>query len=82
MKKDLRLECNCGSKGHFVAFELWDDDFGYMWATVVEADRKMPLFWRIKQAISYVLGFENLNYEEVVLTKIQAEELKKWLEQF
>ena len=76
MNKEFRIECNCHSRGHFVTFEDWEGD---ILACVVEADRNLPFFLRLKNIVVYLLGRRNFNYEEVVFNKKTARGLRNWL---
>jgi len=79
-EKRFRIECDCGSLGHFIAFEPWSNEPDeILWHYVVEAGREMPFFHRLKYGLKYILGLQHLNEIEVVMKKNQLEDLKKYL---
>ena len=67
-KEILRIQCDCGHKGHFFALEKWLNE-GEILATVCEADSELPFFLRLKYAFLYLLGRQHLNYTEIVLDR-------------
>ena len=77
-KEIIRIDCDCGHKGHFFALEKWNGD---LLAIVCEADRHAGFWHRLKSAVIFILGWENLNYTEIVLDRNKTlKDIKKAIE--
>ena len=75
--KKLILPCDCGGH-HFLRFSQWDDETD-LWLSLLQCDNMAPWWYRIKEAMQYILG-EKLFLHEVVINKENRDKLKEFFQ--
>lgn len=81
------LHCNCSSISHLVRFWYDEDDkeeFKRVPLMSIEvcADASIPFYERIWRALKYVFNFQNLTYNEVIVTEQQIADLEDFLQEY
>lgn len=80
--REFRLDCNCHTPLHFIQFDWdrWHDGTEDINAFFV-SDRNWGFWKRVRCALKYVFGTQDLIQGDVVVAKAKAKELAAFLKE-
>lgn len=82
--KEFRLDCDCHTPLHFVKLDWirWSDKEGDETLDLFFcSDRNWSVWRRVRSALKYVFGSQDLVMGDIVVSKEKAKELAEWLKE-